>query len=116
VERVRRHRELLGGAEHDLARGRVHATVCACRARLWVRRGIPFHVQIDHARPNPERFLLARRAVERRMAMLRARLVREQHDVFRAHALGVDVDDDLGADLLQDVEPEVDDFDAFLFP
>jgi len=49
------------------------------------------------------------------MAMLRARLVREQNDFFRAEALGVDVDDDLCADILQDVAGEVDDFDAFPF-
>ncbi len=71
-------------------------------------------MQKDHASPDPERLFLAGRAVERRMAMLGAGLVREQHDLFRADAPGVDVDDDLRADLLQDVEPEVDDFDGFL--
>ena len=68
VARVRRHRELLAGEENDLPRCGVYAAACACRARLWVKRRTPFHVQEDHTRPNPERFLLARRAVKRWMA------------------------------------------------
>src|SRR5207248_5788907 len=53
------------------------------------------------------RLLLARRALERRMAMLGARLSREEHELLRAHAFRVHVDDELQPDLLELPEPEV---------
>ena len=46
-----------------------------------------------------EGLLLARRAVERRMAVLRAQLPRREHELLRAVAVGVHVDEQLQADL-----------------
>ena len=45
------------------------------------------------------------------MPVLGATLVREQHELFRAHAIGVHVDDDLQSDFVDPTETEVRDLD-----
>ena len=59
-----------------------------------------------------ERLLLSGRAVERRVAVLGAGLPREEHELLRAVAVGVHVDDDLEPELVEPGEPEVGDLDS----
>ena len=68
-------------------------------------------VQMDDTAPDAERLLLSRLALERRVPVLGATLVREQHELFRAHAVGVDVDDDLQSDLVEPAQTEIRDLD-----
>ena len=58
-----------------------------------------------------EGLLLAGLAVDRRMAVLGADLPGEEDELLRADPVGVDVDDDLQADLLEPAEAEVGDLD-----
>jgi len=98
--------------EHDLARGSVDAALRAGRMRPGIRgRLAALDVQEDDALPNAEGFLLARSPIERRVAVLGAGLVREQHQLLRADALRVDVDDDLGAEMFEVAQAEVDHLD-----
>ena len=59
-----------------------------------------------------ERLLLARLALDRRVPVLGAPLVREQDEFLRAHSIGVHVDDDLQSDLVEPAQPEVRDLDV----
>ena len=68
---------------------------------------MPLDVQVDDARAAAERLLLARVVADGRMPVLGADLAREQDELLRAHAVRVDVDDDLHAGLLEPAEPEV---------
>ena len=72
-------------------------------------------VQVDGAAAAAERLLLARAAGDGRVAMLRARLSWEEHELLRAHTVGVHVDDDLQPELLEAPEPEVGDLDRVAF-
>ena len=91
MQRVGLDRELLAGPKHDLV--------------------VALDVEVHAAAPAAERLLLARLAVDRRVAVLGAELAREEHELLRADAVGVDVDDDLQADLLEPAEAEVGDLD-----
>ena len=100
------------GREHDLVPDRERVAVVVaepCRRR---RRGLAFEVEVDDARAAAEHLLLAGRAVERRMAVLGAGLAREEHELLRADAVGVRVDDHLEPELLEPGEPEVGDLDS----
>src|SRR6266480_4941657 len=66
---------------------------------------------MHHAAADSERLLLARLVRERRMPVLRTALVREQHELLRADAIRVHVDDDLQADLAETAQTEVSDLD-----
>ncbi len=61
--------------------------------------------------PTPECLLLARRPGERRMAMLRAHLTRKEHELLGAVTVGIDVHQDLKADLSEAAEAEVGNLD-----
>src|SRR5919199_312079 len=61
-----------------------------------------------------ERLLLARPAVDGRVAVLRAGLVREEHQLLGAVVVGVDVGDELQALALQLAKPQVGDLDRRL--
>src|SRR6266516_629043 len=91
VQRVRRDRVLIAGPQHELFAA--------------------FDVQVNGAATAPERLLLARRAADRRVAVLGACLPCKEHELLRAHALRVHVDDELEPDLLETLEHEVGDFD-----
>src|SRR4051812_34157317 len=91
VQRVGRDRELVAGAKSDLA--------------------VPFDPEEDTAGAAAERLLLSGLAGDRRMAVLRAQLAGEEHELLRADAFGVHVDDELEAGLLEPPEPEVGDLD-----
>src|SRR5436853_177015 len=79
VEGVREDRELLARPEDDLA--------------------LALDVEVDDAGPAAESLLLAGRALERRVAVLGADLAGKEHELLRADALRVQVDDELQADL-----------------
>src|SRR5439155_2534763 len=79
VQRVGRDRELVAGTELDLA--------------------LAVHPEEDGAGAAAERLLLAGVVADRRVAVLGAQLVREEHELLPADPLGVDVDDELQADL-----------------
>ena len=68
-------------------------------------------VEVDEAGATAERLLFSGRAVERRMAVLRAGLVGEEDELLRAVAVGVHVDEQLQADLPEPGEAEVRDLD-----
>src|SRR6476469_10782734 len=91
MQGVRRDRELVAGPELDLT--------------------VPVDPEHDAPRAASERLLLARVPADRRMPVLRARLAGEEDELLRAHAVGVDVDDELEADLVEAAEAEVRDLD-----
>ena len=64
-------------------------------------------MEVDDALTHAERLLLAGRAVERRVAMLGARLTREEHQLLGTHAVRVDVDDEFESDILEVAEAEI---------
>src|SRR5437899_2439076 len=87
VQRPRRDRELLAGAQHELRPSldvKVHGPAAAA-----------------------EGLLLAGPTAERRMQVLRARLARVQHELLRAVAVRVRVDEQLESDVAQPREAEV---------
>src|SRR6478752_1958882 len=90
VPRVRRDCVLVARAEHDR---------------------LALDVQFHRAATAAERLLLAGRAVERRVPVLRARLARVEDELLGAIAIRVDVDEQLQADLPQPAEAEVGDLD-----
>src|SRR5918912_3880846 len=61
-----------------------------------------------------QRLLLARSPVDGRVAVLRASLVREEHQLLGAVAVGVDVGDELQALALQLPKPQVGDLNRRL--
>ena len=67
----------------------------------------PSTTSVDPAEPAPERLLLSRCPVERRMAVLGAHLAWKEHELLGAVAVGVDVHQDLKADLPQAAEAEI---------
>jgi xylose isomerase len=69
-------------------------------------------VQLHCAAPDAEGLLLPVVAVDRRVPVLGATLVGEQDELLRAHAIGVDVDDDLQSDFVEPTQAEVRDLDA----
>src|SRR5207249_8820959 len=69
-------------------------------------------VKVDGTAADAERLLLARPALDRRVPMVGATLVREQHELFRANAIGVHVDDDLQSDFVEPAQAEVRDLDS----
>src|SRR5262249_18340857 len=76
------------------------------------RDPLPLDPQVDAADPAANRLLLAGRALERRVPVLRAGLLREQHELLRAVAIGVDVDEQHQPGGSQLAEAEVRDLDA----
>ena len=98
---------LLAWPEDDLVCSGVWAVVVA--RRLGAR--IAFDVEIDETAAAAERLFLPGRPFEWRMTMLGARLAGREHELLRAVAVGVHVDEELEADLVQAPEPEVRDFD-----
>src|SRR5688572_3084978 len=77
------------------------------------RRGrrLALDVEIEDPTAAAERLLLAGRALERRMAVLRTRLARVEDELLRAVPVGVHVDEELKARLAEPPEPEVRDLD-----
>lgn len=69
-------------------------------------------INIDFARPAAERFFFARLAINRRVQMFGARLMGKQHQIFGAHAQGIDIGDDFQSSNRQVAESEVGDFNA----
>ena len=100
--------ELIAGVQHDLAGGGVDAALEAGgpSQRSWSGLA-PLDVEVDDALTHAERLLLAGRAGERRVAMLGARLTREEHELLVTHAVRVDVDDEFESDILEVAEAEI---------
>ncbi len=69
------------------------------------------YVEMHEPAAHAEGLLFPRIAVNRRMPVLGAHLSREHHELLRADAIGVHVDDDLEALAFQVAEPEVGDLD-----
>ena len=112
VQHVRRDRVLLARSKLDLV---PHGERVASRQRRLAcrtRRRLTFDVEVDDPGAAPERLLLAGRALEGWMPVLGAGLAREEHELLRADALRVDVDDDLETDLVEAGEAEVRHLDA----
>ena len=102
---------LLARIEHDLVPHGVGAVRGTRRPARGLRRRLAFGVEVDPAAAAAERLLLAGRPVERWVQVLGAVLVREEHELLRADALGVHERDELEAVVLEVGEAEVCDLD-----
>ncbi len=74
-------------------------------------RRLALGVEVDPAAAAAERLLLAGRPVEGRMQVLGAVLMREEDELLRADALGIDVGHELEPVVLEVGEAEVGDLD-----
>src|SRR5919106_3833077 len=108
VQGVGRDGVLLSRAQDDLAPDRVGV---AGRPAGRLGCGLAVDVQVDEPPAAAEGLLLAGRSVERRMAMLGARLSGEEDELLRADPLGVHVGHEHEPRLLEVGEPEVGDLD-----
>src|ERR1019366_208782 len=101
VQRVGRDELLLTRPEDHLVPDRERAPVRLRRPAGGPRRRLALEVEVHQSPTAAERLLLAWRTVERRMAMLGARLAGEHHDLLGADTLRIDVHDDLQTRLLE---------------
>src|SRR5439155_20785676 len=68
---------------------------------------VSLDVEVHDAGAAAERLLLAGIVADRWMAVLRTDLAREEHELLRAHPLGVHVGQELQPGLLESAEPEI---------
>src|SRR5438270_2071144 len=105
VPGVGRDGVLLARRQRDLVPHRIGGRAARGRTAVWPRRGLARDVEVDAPAAAAERLLLAWPPIDGRVAVLWTGLVREEHQLLGAVAIGVDVGDERQALALQLAEP-----------